>query len=615
MSVYPSKKREYPGHADYDLAVQNIGKFVFDPVLKVGKPRSRQGSGVPLSYPGGFAKAYVVDCGVKTYALRVWLHDIGDAAHHYHAVADFFVKAKGKAEMEWFVEDFHFVPDGILVNGQRFPILRMEWVSGSTAGDFIGKNIGNRGLLKVAAGAFLEMVKALHRAQMAHGDLQAENMIVSVAGQTVRFKLIDYDTLVVPALVGRPISSTGLECYQHPRRRTSQNSTAHDDYFSELVIYVCLLALSVEPELWKEFPKVREKELLFAPEDFSATEPTALFRRLYAQGGMVKWLAVVLWNSTRYPAISQLQPLEKAIELATEALGSRPGVAKEEEKGAAPARNRFDEFLKQRMGMGQGAVGALPKSWVDEEAFLRPPAPVASPVPGNRRASGGTAGTPGTAGVSFTAKLQGMQPARPAAAPSPTPAAARAAKAPVTKPSPKPWKPLVFAIVIFMLGIIISKISHSGSNPPEPKLEFPYAPKPPVMDEKTALANFKTEIESTAKWIEEKQKTAGADPAAGIAMVGEIVSKFKSIKTDGLPADLKATWGEMTGVMAEFGDIFKGLPKPDPAKPDEAMKAFGEIMPKMMAVQGKIEPIAKKLEELGKKYGLDLSKVAPGGGK
>ena len=134
-------------------------------------------------------------------------------------------------------------------------------------------------------------------------------------------------------------------------------------------------------------------------------------------------------------------------------------------------------------------------------------------------------------------------------------------------------------------------------------------------DEKTALANFKTEVESTSKWVEEKQKTDGADPVKGMAMVGEIVSKFKSIKTDGLPADLKATWGEMTGVMAEFGDIFKGLPKPDPAKPDEAMKAFGEIMPKMMAVQGKIEPIAKKLEELGKKYGLDLSKVAPGGGK
>ena len=131
-------------------------------------------------------------------------------------------------------------------------------------------------------------------------------------------------------------------------------------------------------------------------------------------------------------------------------------------------------------------------------------------------------------------------------------------------------------------------------------------------DEKTAIANFKTEIESTTKWMEEKQKDAGADPVKGTAVVGEIVAKFKSIKTDGLPADLKAAWGEMAGVMTEFGEVFKGLPKVDPAKPEDAMKAFGEIGPKMMAIEEKGKPIAKKLEELGKKYGIDMSKVGPG---
>ena len=201
-------KREYPGHADYDLAVQNIGKFVFDPVLRAGTPRSRRGGGAPLSYPGGFAKAYVVDCGGKTYALRVWLHDIGDAAHHYHAVAAFF----GQDRMDCFVEDFHFIPDGILVNGQRFPILRMEWVSGSTLGDFITGHLSDGALLRIAADAFLGMVRTLHQGQVAHGDLQAENMIVWTEGRAVRYKLIDYDTLVVPARVGRPISSVGLQC-------------------------------------------------------------------------------------------------------------------------------------------------------------------------------------------------------------------------------------------------------------------------------------------------------------------------------------------------------------------------------------------------------------------
>lgn len=42
------------------------------------------------------------------------------------------------------------------------------------------------------------------------------------------------------------------------------------------------------------------------------------------------------------------------------------------------------------------------------------------------------------------------------------------------------------------------------------------------------------------------------------------------------------------------------------------MKAFGKIMPKMMALQAKVEPIGRKLEEVGKNYGIDLSKVASG---
>ena len=131
-------------------------------------------------------------------------------------------------------------------------------------------------------------------------------------------------------------------------------------------------------------------------------------------------------------------------------------------------------------------------------------------------------------------------------------------------------------------------------------------------DEKTAIANFKAEIESTTKWMEEKQKATATDPVAGIAMMGEMVNKFKGIKTDGLPADLKAAWGEMTAVFAELGDVFKGIPKLDASKPEEMNKTMGDLMPKMMAVMAKGDPVAKKLEEIGKKYGLDMKKLAPG---
>ncbi|MEQ1854167.1 MAG: hypothetical protein ABMA01_21560, partial [Chthoniobacteraceae bacterium] len=115
---------------------------------------------------------------------------------------------------------------------------------------------------------------------------------------------------------------------------------------------------------------------------------------------------------------------------------------------------------------------------------------------------------------------------------------------------------------------------------------------PAVIDEKTAIANFKTEVEAVGKWIDEKQKTAPTDPVAGMAMMGEVIGKIKAVKTDGLPADLKGAWGEMGGVLTEMGDIFKNMPPKTPEKPEDAMKAMGEIMPKMMAIQAKMGPIS-----------------------
>lgn len=138
------------------------------------------------------------------------------------------------------------------------------------------------------------------------------------------------------------------------------------------------------------------------------------------------------------------------------------------------------------------------------------------------------------------------------------------------------------------------------------------APKPAVVDEKTALANFKTEVETVGTWIEEKQKSVGTDPAAGMAMVGEIVGKFKAVKTDGLPADLKGAWGDMNAVLGEMGDVFKSMPKIDASKPEEMGKLMQDFMPKMVAIQAKVEPAAKNLQEIGTKYGLDMKKVAPG---
>ncbi len=138
------------------------------------------------------------------------------------------------------------------------------------------------------------------------------------------------------------------------------------------------------------------------------------------------------------------------------------------------------------------------------------------------------------------------------------------------------------------------------------------------VDEKTAIATFKTDVENFGKWAEANSKNASADPLSGIAMMGELGPKFKSVKTDGLPADLKAAWNDMGGVMVEMGDLFKGLKITKPATPEETQKVMAELGPKMVelgpkmeAIKKKGDPIMKKLKEVGTKYGLDMSKVGP----
>ena len=443
MTGQPPPKVVYPSHADYDTAVENLHVFVFDPVLKTGRPKLRRDDR-PLYYLGGFAKAYVIECQGKTYALRVWLSDIGDAAHRYAAVSQYC----GQVRLPIFVEDFTYVPSGILVNGHRFPLLRMEWVQGQTLGDFIGGRLGDGTLLRAAAREFLAMVRTLHGQGMAHGDLQSDNMLVSVApGGVVTFKLIDYDTLMVPALAGWPITSTGLPCYQHPRRGKSGLATVRDDYFSELVIYLSLLAVAENPNLWQQHPVPpvkRDKELLFVAEDFVAAHPTPVFHSLHRQGGLVRSLAVALWNFTRFPGIGDLIPLEEVLAQA-EAAHARP--AAEEEKSA------FERLLAG----GIGGTGALPGDLFDDTAFTRP-VPVVTPR---------TTAKPTRPAENFQSKMERMAPA-----PAPARPVARPRAAPQPRPrTATPWTPkrraVLMVVVLVVLGWVWRELRPAPfSQPP-----------------------------------------------------------------------------------------------------------------------------------------------------
>jgi hypothetical protein len=147
--------------------------------------------------------------------------------------------------------------------------------------------------------------------------------------------------------------------------------------------------------------------------------------------------------------------------------------------------------------------------------------------------------------------------------------------------------------------------------------------QPGILRADAALDAFKKDMEALEAYTKEQEAAAKTNPMAGIAMIRNIVAKLKAVKTEGLPADLKAGYGEFVAVIAKMGDLFAGWP--DKAEDMQTfivkkmgedpkfMEVFGE---KMAGLEKEMQPAIAKLSELGKKYGFEgLDKLGPGGGE
>ena len=299
----------HPTHVDYAEAVGSYPDLsILDSTIR-GGTAVRGNDNQLVVYSGGFSIVFRFTNGPNSFALRCWIKNIKDAEVRYQEVSTYLKQRN----LRYFV-DFEYIPEGILVNGKKWPITRMEWAEGKTLCQFIERNLPNSDILRTAAAEFLKMVKDLHRHQISHGDLQDGNILIEQNGTDVEIKLIDYDSLFVPTLQGYLDSIVGLPEYQHPYRMAGGGTAnAKVDYFSELVIYLSLLSLAEKPALWRQFGGRTERALLFIAEDFRNPSPSDVFRELGSISPDVKLLASKLKEFCEKPSIDQLEPLESCI--------------------------------------------------------------------------------------------------------------------------------------------------------------------------------------------------------------------------------------------------------------------------------------------------------------
>ena len=135
-----------------------------------------------------------------------------------------------------------------------------------------------------------------------------------------------------------------------------------------------------------------------------------------------------------------------------------------------------------------------------------------------------------------------------------------------------------------------------------------------------ALDGFKVEITSLEGYIQQQEAILKTDPMAGINMIRGIISRLYAVKTDRLPADLKQGFTEFVVSTARMGELFKDWPNRSEDMQSFIAKKIGAdpkymetFDAKMKAIEIDMQPATKKLDELGRKYGIDgLGGIAPG---
>jgi hypothetical protein len=275
----------WPTHTDYQDAIQNPLICFAEEDLKAGTAACDM-LGLPRVTSGNFASVYELTAADKRFAVRCFVRQVMGQQGRYARLCEHL----GKIKMPWLV-DFNYFLKGILVRGEWYPVVKMDWVEGSPLNTWIDDNIHHPEKLKALAAQWRTLVNDMRKNHLAHGDYQHGNIMVTPKDE---LRLVDYDGMYCPAFGKGRSPELGHANFQHPRRLAEHYDDSIDN-FAAIVIYLSLLALAEEPQLWKDFYTV--DNLLLLSSDYKNPQNSKVFARLEASNNpIVKQLATLLKN-------------------------------------------------------------------------------------------------------------------------------------------------------------------------------------------------------------------------------------------------------------------------------------------------------------------------------
>lgn len=266
-----SSHKNWPTNIDYLKAVQRPDLFLPDSDIQQCQPKINQSSKRPLSWSGNFAIVFNLYKSTSSWAVKCFTSPPAKDANNRYAAISSHLKSQ---RLQWLI-DFDYQTKGVLVKGQYYPIVKMEWVEGERIDVYITTNLTNKLNLQNLLQNLFYLQQELCSIQTAHGDLQHGNILVTQSGQ---IKLVDYDGMYVPALRGKAPNESGHRNYQHHNRSSKDYNEQVDD-FSFDVIMLSLAASIIESSLWTQF-HFDDENFLFRKADFEKPDQSSVFKRI-----------------------------------------------------------------------------------------------------------------------------------------------------------------------------------------------------------------------------------------------------------------------------------------------------------------------------------------------
>lgn len=324
----------WPSPSDYQDAMQNPQTAFAEATLRNGVVVSDT-LGLPKPISGSFATVYQVDYRGQRHAVRCFLRHVPDIAQRYAAISAHL----SQATLPYTVE-FSFLPQGIRLRGQWFPIVKMAWLEGERLDVFVAQHLNEPSALLEITRQFLELARALRLAGIAHGDLQHGNLLIV----NRQLRLLDYDGMYVPTLAGQQSNELGQPNYQHPRR-SARDYGPQLDNFSVWVIALSLLGLALDPELRFGFNGGGGEALLLQQSDFANPAQSKLLLALQrSPHPMLRQLTQIFLPYLFVRDLKNVAPLEPNALDALQTFGAAP--------------TSLPDWLRERVGDASASASA-----------------------------------------------------------------------------------------------------------------------------------------------------------------------------------------------------------------------------------------------------------------